>query len=252
MEKLLTLCLALLILVSCSTKQPKGRTPAEVLYREAQELVENKRYIIATEKLNLLRSRYPYSFYATRAELMLSDIYFLQENYVEAAAAYILFRDFHPKHKKIPYIISQIAESFFLQTPSTHDRDLSSAIEAIKYYQEIIHKYPHTKYARPAQEKIILAQSMLNKKEKYIADFYFKTKSYFAARYRYMEIIKAVKDIKIRSHAMERVIESSYYLKEYERCIFYINKYFSKLAPKSQYRLKQTKKNCLSKELKKS
>lgn len=240
------LCAALLI-ASCSTKSPKGRTEAETLFREAEKLVERKRYIMATESLNQLRSRYPYSFYATRAELMLADIYFLQENYVEAAAAYILFRDFHPKHKEMARIISQIAESFFLQTPSTFDRDLSSGSESIKYYNEVVQKYSKTKYAKLAKERMAEAQKMLDQKEKYIADFYFKTEVYFAARYRYLEILKIVKNIDIRVHAMERVIESSYHLKEYEKCIFYINQYFSKLKKESRERLKGIKTNCLSK-----
>ena len=89
-----------LITLSCASPQPKGRTPAEALYRQAQDLMDNQRYIMAVERLNSLRSRYPYSYYATLAELAIADIYFSQENYVEAAAAYILFRDFHSQAQK--------------------------------------------------------------------------------------------------------------------------------------------------------
>ena len=210
--------------------------------------MKDKRYLMAIEKLNLLHSQYPYSFYATRAKLMLADIYFLQENYVQAASAYISFRDLHPKHKKIAYIIYRIAESFFQQTPSTHDRDLSPAQEAIKYYREILQKYSHREHAKLAQKKIVLAQTMLNEKEKYIADFYFKTKTYLAAKFRYKQIIKEINDPKIRLHAMKRVVESSYYLKEYKKCTFYINKYFSKLNKKSQHELEKIKNNCMSKK----
>ena len=249
MGRALFFCLALSILgivLSCSSSQPTGRTAAEGLFRDAEQLVEKKRYLMAIENLNLLRSRYPYSFYATRAELMLADIYFLQENYVEAAAAYILFKDFHPKHKQMPYIIFRIAESFFLQTPATFDRDLSSAIEAIKYYQEVAQKYPKTEYAKSGQAKVVQIQKMLDQKEQYIADFYFKTEVYDAARYRYVEILKTVKNANIRGHAMERVIESSYYLKEYDQCKLYVDKYFSQLNQESKARLQAIKESCQS------
>lgn len=238
--------IALITLLSCATSKPKGRTAAESLFREAEQLVEKRRYLMAIESLNLLRSRYPYSFYATRAELRLADIYFLQENYVEAAAAYILFKDFHPKHEKMPYIIFRIAESFFLQTPSTYDRDLSPAVEAIKYYQEVAQKYPKTEYAQSGKEKVRVIQKMLDQKEQYIADFYFKTKVYDAARYRYIEIIKTVKSKSIRTHAMERVIESSYHLKEYDQCKHYVGEYFSKLSEESRARLQGIKESCQS------
>ena len=234
--------------LSCSTRPEKGKTPAEVLYREGQALVKDTRYLMAIEKLNLLHSRYPYSFYATRAKLMLADIYFLQENYVQAASAYISFRDLHPKHKRVAYIIYRIAESFFQQVPSTHDRDLSSAQESIKYYREVVQTYSQSEYAKLARKRIILAQTMLNKKEKYIADFYFKTEAYSAAKYRYKQIIKEIKDQKIRIHAMKRVVESSYYLREYKKCTFYINKYFHKLNETSQQQLQKIKNNCLSKK----
>jgi outer membrane protein assembly factor BamD len=86
------------VTASCASKRPQGTTEAEVLFKEAKDLISKSRYIQASEKLNSLRSQYPYSFYATHAELLQADILFAQENYAESAAAYILFRDFHPKH----------------------------------------------------------------------------------------------------------------------------------------------------------
>ena len=237
-----------LITLSCAGPQPKGRTPAETLYRQAQDLMDNQRYIMAIERLNSLRSRYPYSYYATLAELAIADIYFSQENYVEAAAAYILFRDFHPKHKKMAYIISQIAESFFRQAPSTHDRDLSAIHQAIKYYQEVAQRYAASPYAEPAQKKMAQGQMMLDKKERYVADFYFDTKVYAAARYRYLAMLKTVKSQDMRIHAIERVVESSYHLKEYSKCISYIDSYLPQLNQALRSRLKKFKQNCHEKK----
>ena len=94
-----------LIISSCASDKPKGKTEAEVLFKEAKILMEEERYLLATEKLNNLKNQYPYSYYATPAELLQADILFLQESYVEAAASYLLFRDFHPKHEEIPYVV---------------------------------------------------------------------------------------------------------------------------------------------------
>ncbi|MFT6604810.1 MAG: outer membrane protein assembly factor BamD, partial [Bacteriovoracaceae bacterium] len=133
MNKFIALFLfASLFLASCSSTRPSGKTEAEVLYKEAQMLVDDGRYLMATEKLNSLRSQFPYSYFATHAELLQADILFDQENFVEAAAAYILFKDFHPRHKKISYVVWRIAESFNNQRPASYDRDLSPLYEAIK------------------------------------------------------------------------------------------------------------------------
>jgi len=193
-------------LFSCSIERPSGTTEAEVLFKEAQELMADKRYILATEKLNTLRSQYPYSYYATSAELMQADILFTQENFEEAAAAYILFKDFHPKNKKMDYVMYKIAESYYQQVPPTSDRDLQPAIKAINYYNELRSLYPGSELLKDANEKIKLCERMLVDKEKYIADFYFKTEDYDSAKFRYGNILKEVSDKELRSHAVVRML----------------------------------------------
>src|SRR5690606_3138226 len=174
--------LLLLLVVSCGSSEKDTRGEAEKLFAEAQELVKAERFILATEKLNIIKSQHPYSFYATPAELLHAEILYKQENYIESAAAFMLFRDFHPRHEKIPYVIVMIAESFYKQIPKTIDRDLEPAVEAIRYYQEVLQKYPDTQDAKKAKERIAEAHNMLKSKDLYIADFYFKTKKWGAAR----------------------------------------------------------------------
>lgn len=197
-----------LTLISCATKRPQGTTEAEVLFKEAQSLVSKNRYIQATEKLNTIRSQFPYSFYATHAELLQADVLFSQQNYAEAAAAYILFRDFHPKHEKMGYVIFRISESFYRQLPETFDRDLSAGIEAVKYYEELINNYSNTEYVKDAQKRIDEVQEMMIKKEVYIADFYFKTNDFPAAKGRYENILSSVKDLKEKNRIEKRIDEA--------------------------------------------
>lgn len=208
LSRILIIVLSILV-VSCATKRPTGSTEAEILFKEAKELVEKSRFIQATEKLNALRSQYPYSFFATHAELMQADILFAQENYAESAAAYILFRDFHPKYAELGYVVYRISESFYRQLPETFDRDLSAGIEAIKYFEELLQTYPSTEYVKDAQKRIDQIQDMIEKKEIYIADFYFKTKDYFAAKARYEDILKNLKNESERPRIVARAEESA-------------------------------------------
>ena len=208
------------ILFSCATERPVGKTEAEVLYKEAAEMVKDGHFLMATEKLNTIRSKYPYSFFATGAELLQADILYDQESYVEAAAAYILFRDFHPKHPKIPYVVFRIAEAYFKQLPSTFDRDLSPTADAIKYYEELIFKYPGSEHVKDAKKNIKKMKEKLGLKQKYIADFYFKTEVYKSARYRYRDILKGVLfDEGLRDYFIERVLLSSLMAKDREDCL---------------------------------
>lgn len=246
MMKLLSLIL-IFTFVSCSSDKQKGKTEAERLYKEAQELMDAERYILATEKLNQIKTQHPYSFYATPAELLQADVLFLQENFVEAAAAYLLFRDFHPKHEKIPYVVFKIAESYYKQIPDTIDRDLEPAIESIKYYDEVIQKYGDSSYAKSAQKKVDKAKGMLREKDQYIADFYFKTKEWSAARYWYLDMLQNHTDGKTRNHVMNRIVQSTWKLKEWDACKEYGEKFLPDVDKKAQKEIKSTLENCQNK-----
>ncbi len=217
------------LVTSCSTKRPSGNTEAEILFKEANQLIEKGRFILANEKLNSIRSQFPYSFYATPAELLQADILFRQENYVEAAASYMVFKDFHPKYKDMAYVVQRIADSYFYQLPSTFDRDLSPGIEAMKYYDLLIKNYGVTQYAAEAKERITKVESMLESKEIYIADFYFRTEDFSASRTRYAEMIPILKNHNDKLKAMERVLISSLKLKDLTNCEKYFNQYIKTL-----------------------
>lgn len=203
-----------IFLFSCATKRPGGSTEAEILFKEAKDLISKSRYIRANEKLNAIRSQFPYSYYATHAELLQADILFSQENYAEAASAYILFRDFHPKHSELGYVIFRISESFYRQLPSTFDRDLTAGIEAIKYFKELIQSYPSTEYVKDAQTRINQIEAMIEQKEIYIADFYFRTKDYEAAKARYEDILKSLKNNDERLKILSRIDEANNLIKK--------------------------------------
>lgn len=237
----------LLLNIGCSSDKPKGKTQAEVLFKEAKQLMDEEHFLLATEKLNQLKHQFPYSFYATPAELALAEIHFKQESYVDAAASFLVFRDFHPKHKQIPYVIYMIAESYFNQLPDTYDRDLSAAFEAIKYYNELLAKYPNSEYAKNSANKIAKCYKMVRNKQKYIADFYFKTEVFDAARYRYLDILKTFKNKNLRDHAMVRVLQSSLKLKDYSECVDYSKKFSKLISKENAKRVSSIAKDCKAK-----
>ncbi|MCB9060635.1 MAG: outer membrane protein assembly factor BamD [Halobacteriovoraceae bacterium] len=233
-----------LFLYSCATERPTGNTEAEVIYKEAQELMEGGRYLLAIEKVNLIKTQFPYSFYASYAELLYADILFEQDNFEEAAGTYILFKDFHPKHKKVEYVHYRIAESYFRQLPSTFDRDLSVADQAISFYEDLVQKFPNTNYKKEAIEKINKCKKMKRDREQYIADFYFKTEVYDSAVYRYNEILKTYREKDLRVHSIVRLVQSFAFLKNKEECHNNFNLYQSELSGKRLDELKEVVKTC--------
>lgn len=237
--------IVLLLVAACSSDGPKGKTEAEKLYKEAQELVKDERYILATEKLNQIKTQHPYSFYATPAELMLADVQYKQENYIESAASFLLFRDFHPKHERIAWVVFMIGESYYKQLPSTIDRDLESGTEALKFYQELLEKYPNDGQVPTARKRIDEVNGMLREKDQYVADFYFKTGVWQAARWWYQDILDRYrKGDPLPAHAMVRMVASSCQMKKWEDCLLLAEKFRPLVDKKDLEELRSWERRC--------
>lgn len=191
----------------CSSDEKKENT-AETLFKAAQELDQDERYEEALRKYSDLKNKFPYSNLATDAELAIADIYFKQESYVEAQASYQIFRELHPKHGQIEYVIFRTGLSYYNQLPETIDRDLSQAHKAIAQFVDLEKNFPASKYLKEAQEKKTASLKMLAEKEIYIADFYLKKQSYLSALKRYEGLLKNYPGLGFDERAKEGILVS--------------------------------------------
>jgi len=170
--------------LGCSSAEKNSTTP-EGLFKLAQEYDEAERYEVALQKYTDVKNKFPYSSYAATAELAIADVYYKRESFAEAQIAYQNFRDLHPKHAKIDYVIFRTAMSFYQQLPDTVDRDLTLANDAIYHFSEIIKNYPKSEYVNEAKEKRDKCYVMLAEKELYVGDFYLLHEEYGASLNRY-------------------------------------------------------------------
>lgn len=184
---LLVCFFVMFLLFGCSSKKIDESNPQD-LVNDAEDDISSKRYIVALDKLKAVKNKFPYSHLATQAKLRIADVYYLEEAFVESAAAYESFRDLHPKHEKADYVIFRIAESYFNQLPSTEDRDLTAANKAIEAYKELINLYPKSTFIDTASKHLKESFDRIVEKEFYIAEFYFVRKMYDSAVPRYEKI----------------------------------------------------------------
>ncbi len=181
--------LALNSLTACSSADKKSDTP-EGAYEIAQEFDKDERYEEAIKRYQDIKNKFPYSKYATMAELSVADAYFKQESYAEAQVAYQTFKDLHPKHAKIDYVTYRLAMSYFNQLPPTIDRDLTLSQNTLLYFDEVINQYPNSEHVAEAKEKKSATLKMLAEKENYIAEFYFIREKFDSALTRYDGLLR--------------------------------------------------------------
>lgn len=172
----------------CASKSINESDPGE-LYKDAESDIGNDRYLLALDKLRIIKSKFSYSSYGALAQLRIGDVYFLQESFPEASAAYETFAELYPKHEKTPYAIFRTGEAYFMDIPSTTARDLRSAESAINSFTQYLKKYPGGEYTAKAKEMQGKAYNKLAEKELSIAEFYLRRKKQDAARARLQKIL---------------------------------------------------------------
>ncbi|MGZ3698774.1 MAG: outer membrane protein assembly factor BamD, partial [Bdellovibrionota bacterium] len=134
-----------LSLQSCGTAKVQEGEPTQ-LYAEAEDEIKGDHYQVAIDKLRAIKNKYPYSKVAIEAQLRIADVYFLQESFAEAAAAYESFRDLHPKHEKVEYASFRAAQSYYKDIPGNVARDMTPATKALDAYNDFLRHFPNSQY----------------------------------------------------------------------------------------------------------
>ena len=204
------------LVLSCASDEKNADT-AEAAFKIAKDYDDSERYLVAIQRYADVKNKFPYSSYATEAELAIADVHFKNEDYPEAQITYQNFKEFHPKHAKTDYVIYRTGMSYFLQLPETIDRDITLANDAIYSFNELNKKYPGSTYLPGAKENRQKAFVMLNEKELYIADFYFKQKLYDSATLRYIGAYRKFQDFGLQPRSLVGVIRSTAKLGDFEK-----------------------------------
>ncbi|WP_374076761.1 outer membrane protein assembly factor BamD [Bdellovibrio bacteriovorus] len=192
-----------LLLSGCSTTEKNSNTP-EGAFAIAEEYDQGERYEEAIRRYTEVKNKFPYSNFATKAELAIADVYYKQESYAEAQVSYQMFKELHPTVPNADYVQFRIGMSYFNQLPTTIDRDLTQANDAILNLSEVIKKYPNSVHVGEAKEKRSAAIKMLAEKEEYIADFYFKRKIFDSALSRYEGLYNNYRGLGLDAKALSR------------------------------------------------
>ena len=224
-------------LVGCASSEKIDPNTAEGAYKLGASYADDERFEEAIAQFSTVKNKFPYSRFATEAELKIADIQFEREFYIEAQNAYQIFKELHPRHPKSAYVTYQLAMSFFNQLPSTIDRDLSLADQAILYFEEVMNSYQTSKYVKKAKEKRKKSKQMLAEKILYVADFYFIRDIFDSALGRYEQLLREYPGIGYNDRALYGAVISADKIKDKKKREFYLSN-LRENFPKSQWTAK--------------
>ena len=203
LSTLIATLLLILTIAGCSLlpdqiDETKGWS-ADKFYTEAKAALDDGDYETAIDLYGKLEGRYPYGRYAQQAQLETAYAHYKAAQPAAAIAAAERFIKLHPRHQNVDYAYylrglasfkqgDNFLEKMFPQDPS--ERDPKSARESFRYFQELVQRFPQSKYADDAIQRMTFLRNRLAKYEIHVADYYLRRKAYLAAAKRAKYVVE--------------------------------------------------------------
>ena len=152
----------------------------ESLYTLAMIDLDEKRYDDAMIKFKNVDFQFPLSNEAVQSQIMMAFIEYVNMNYDEAIFKFNRIISRYPSHKNIDYAYFMKAMCYFEQIEN-EALDGNNNLKALENFNQIINRFPNSKYAKDSEQKIIFVKENIAAKHMDIAYFYLTQKKYPAA-----------------------------------------------------------------------
>lgn len=194
--------------VDKSDKDDKSKIePVEKLYNKAAAKLDNKEYFEAAKGFDEVDRQYPYSQWATRAQLMAGYAHYKNLKYDEAMIALDRYIELHPGDQDIAYAYYLKALCAYEQITDVR-RDQEMTEKALDSLKQVVQRFPDSKYAKDAALKIDLTTDHLAGKEMEIGRYYQDRKQYQAAINRFQRVVEQYQTTTHLPEALHRMTES--------------------------------------------
>ncbi len=180
--------------------------PVDDLYNKAMDELVEERYATAAKTFEEVESQHPYSVWATKGQLMAAYALYEAGSYGEAIIAADRFIQLHPGHRDIAYAYYLKAISYYVQIVDV-GRDQKTTELALKALDDVVRRFPDSKYARDAKLKLDFTRDHLAGKEMEIGRYYLKRGQYLAAMNRFKRVIDNYQTTTHVPEALERLVE---------------------------------------------
>ena len=200
---------AVAVLAGCSIfQEPEAAVerPVEKIYNTALDALLADDYLLAVTEFEQVEAQYPYSDWATRAQLLVAYANYLKNDYTLAIGAAERFIDLHPGSADVPYVRYLIALSHYEQIPDVR-RDQTQTRQAREALEGVIARYPGSVYARDATVKLELVYDHLAGKEMEVGRTYLQLRQYPAALRRFATVVGSYAETSHAPEALARMVE---------------------------------------------
>jgi outer membrane protein assembly factor BamD len=180
--------------------------PAGPLYANGVAHLQKGEYAKAVTEFDDVEETYPYSSWASHAQLLAGYAQYKQQNYDDAISSIQRFISLHPVSQETAYAYYLKALCYYEQIDDVQ-RDQTTTYEAIQTLTDVVTRYPDSAYARDARIKLRLAENRLAGHDMVVGRFYERQHLYGAAVGRYQDIVNSYQTTTYVPEALERLVE---------------------------------------------
>ena len=177
------------------------------LYNAARQRLDRGLYTQAAALFDEVERQHPYSVWARRAQLMSAFSYYAAKDHTKSIDSARRFLSIHPGNRDAPYALYLIALNYYEQIRDV-TLDQATTRQAMDALNEVIRRYPSTRYAADARLKIDLVRDHLAGKEMEIGRFYQRRGQWLASVARFRNVIDEYQTTTHAPEALMRLTES--------------------------------------------
>jgi outer membrane protein assembly factor BamD len=203
-------------LFASKTDNKKDWGPADY-YGAAKAEFDNRNWEAAIKAYEQLEAKFPYGRFAQQAQLEVAYAYFKQGESAQAISAIDKFSKTHPNHENLDYALYLRALVNFKEDlgplsriafQDLADRDPKSARESFEGFKELTTRFPDSRYADDARERMAYLIEALARHELNVARYYLYRGAYLAAANRAQDAITRFPRSPDHRQSLEVMIEA--------------------------------------------
>ena len=178
------------------------------LYLAAKAELDKGNPKASAELFDEVERQHPYSPWARRAQLMSAFSYYVARDYTKAIQSAQRFLTIHPGNKDAAYAYYLVALCYYEQI-SDVARDQKVTQQAQSALNDVIRRFPDSRYAVDAKLKRDLVVDHLAGKEMDIGRHYQRSGKWLAAELRFRNVVYKYQETSHVPEALFRLVESN-------------------------------------------
>ncbi|PJA31260.1 MAG: outer membrane protein assembly factor BamD [Zetaproteobacteria bacterium CG_4_9_14_3_um_filter_53_7] len=180
---------------------------AQIEYDDAKRLVAKGDYGTVALKLEKFSSNYPYSKYATQAELLRIFSAYKDTQYILSETLASTFISRHPQHPNVDYAKYMLAMSYLRQSGDARN-DMTQTKNAIDTFNLLLKEHADSEYAQSGKKHLQKLYNSLALHELEVGKYYFDQDLYVAAANRFQIVVEQYQTTSAIEEALYRLASS--------------------------------------------